>query len=62
MTGFEARASGIGSDRSTNWATRLPPNWKVSTLNTVTDGISISLLYFEGAFHGLFFVFSVKNH
>ena len=26
MTGFEPRTSGIGSDRSTNWATQPLPN------------------------------------
>ena len=32
MTGFEPRTSGIGSDRSTNWATTTARDWKCFNL------------------------------
>ena len=29
MTGFEPRTSGVGSNRSTDWATTIAQNWSI---------------------------------
>ena len=43
MTGFEPRTSGIGSDRSTNWATQPLIDCYVMTLPSVID-VHLNLL------------------
>ena len=45
MTGFEPRTSGIGSDRSTNWATQPLPEKSLSFYVHFDLSLSLSLLF-----------------
>ena len=47
MTGFEPRTSGIGSDRSTNWATTTAKNYSYSPKRPSALSIEWSLLILE---------------